>query len=403
MGWEAVTIMNQRVRFIAEYLNEYFPVNELCHQFNISRKTGYKWIKRYEEYGSEGLLDQSKRPHSCPHETDQAVIEAIVQARSKHPTWGPKKLLEILTPSYPDLPAISTASDILKRKGLITRNKRSLRRKHPGCPSTVAKEPNDIWTADYKGHFKMRNSHFCYPLTVCDMYSRYLLACDAHSAISLDQTKRQFTRLFNECGLPRRIRTDNGVPFASNALGRLSTLTAWWVKLGIYPEHIEPGKPQQNGKHERMHRTLKKEATIPPEKNLSSQQQRFDAFRNEYNAERPHEALDMKMPSSVYHPSEIRMPKRLKHFDYPYHFEVRRVSRNSGIRWRSRWVQVSSTLAEEYIGFEEIDNGIHNVYFCEFLIGRFVEEKMKIEDVIQRVPVRQTVVECGNPKTRRKV
>jgi hypothetical protein len=235
------------------------------------------------------------------------------------------------------------------------------------------------------------------------MYSRYLLGCDAHEAISLDQTKRCFTRLFDEYGLPERIRTDNGVPFASNALARLSTLSVWWVKLGIYPEQIEPGKPQQNGKHERMHRTLKKEATIPPEHNLSGQQRRFNAFRKEYNTERPHEALAMKAPVSVYIPSSRTVPKKLRHFDYPYHFEVRRVSRNSGIRWRKHWVQVSSTLAEEYIGFEEVEDGIYNVYFCELLIGRFFEEQLKIRDVIERVPVRQTIVECGNPRTRRKV
>ena len=403
MGWKGVTIMDQRVRFITEYLRDYFPFSELCLQFNISRKTGYKWIERYEQEGSEGLKDQSRRPHGSPCETDSEIIEAIVKARMKHPTWGPKKLLAILTPRYPDLPAISTAADILKRNGLITISKRSLRRKHPGCPQTIASKPNDIWSADYKGHFKMRNSLYCYPLTVCDMRSRYLLGCHAHEAISLQETKRHFTRLFQEYGLPERIRTDNGVPFASNALARLSTLSVWWVKLGIYPEQIEPGKPQQNGKHERMHRTLKKEATIPPEKDLFAQQKRFDHFRREYNTERPHEALGMKTPSAIYVPSPRKMPKKLGHFDYPYHFEVRRVSRNSGIRWRHRWVQVSSTLAEEYIGFEEVEDGIYNVYFCELLIGRFVEKIMKIEDVIERVQVRQAIVECGNPKTRRKV
>ena len=403
MGWKGVTVIDQRVRFIAEYLKGYFSFHELCLQFSISRKTGYKWVERYEQEGPEGLVDRSRRPHSSPHITDEAVIEAIVQARLKHPTWGPKKLLEILTPHYSDLPAVSTTADILKRKGLIHGSKRRLKRKHPGCPQTIAEEPNDIWSADYKGHFKMRDGLYCYPLTVADMKSRYLLGCNAHEAISLRDTKRQFTRLFQEYGLPQRIRTDNGVPFASNALARLSTLSVWWVKLGIYPEQIEPGKPQQNGKHERMHRTLKKEATIPPEKNLTAQQYRFDAFRQEYNTERPHEALSMKTPSAVYCPSERKMPKRLKHYDYPYHFEVRRVSRNSGIRWRNRWVQVSSTLAEEYIGFEEIEDGIHNVYFCDFLIGRFFEDTLKIKDVIARVPVRQTIVECGNPKTRRKV
>jgi putative transposase len=310
MGWKGVTIMDQRVRFIAEYLKGYFPFNELCGQFNISRKTGYKWVERYELGGPGGLADRSRRPHSYPHVTDEAIIEALVRARMKHPTWGPKKLLEILTPHYCSLPAISTAADILKRKGLIIGNKRRLRRKHPGCPKTISREPNEIWSADYKGHFKMRNGFYCYPLTVCDMHSRYLLGCHAHEAISLNETKSHFTRLFHEYGLPQRIRTDNGVPFASNALARLSTLSVWWIKLGIYPEQIERGKPQQNGKHERMHRTLKKEATIPPEKNLPAQQRRFDAFRQEYNTERPHEALSMKTPSSVYVPSARRMPKR---------------------------------------------------------------------------------------------
>ena len=403
MSWKGVTVMDQRVRFIAEYLKGYFPFNELCLQFSISRKTAYKWLHRYEQRGAKGLTDRSHRPHYCPHETDADIMNAIIEARLKHPHWGPKKLLKVISSHYNDLPAISTTADILKRNGLIVPGKRRLRRYHPGCPKTTTNKPNDIWTADYKGHFKMRNGLYCYPLTVCDMHSRYLLGCDGHDAISLDQTKRYFAQLFSDYGLPQRIRTDNGVPFASNAIARLSTLSVWWIKLGIYPEQIEPGKPQQNGKHERMHRTLKKEATIPPEKNLMAQQQRFDAFREEYNTERPHEALSMKTPASIYVASPRTMPKKLDHFDYPYHFEVRRVSRNSGIRWRNRWVQVSSTLAEEYIGFEEIEDGIHNVYFCDLLIGRFFEEQLKIRDVIERVPVRQTIVECGNPRTRRKV
>jgi len=268
---------------------------------------------------------------------------------------------------------------------------------------SVTKEPNDIWTADYKGHFKMGNRQYCYPLTVCDMHSRYLLGCEGHEAISLERTKRYFTKLFNEYGLPQRIRTDNGVPFASSAIARLSTLSVWWIKLGIYPEQIEPGKPQQNGKHERMHRTLKKEATIPPEKDLRTQQKRFDAFRKEYNTERPHEALEMRTPESVYTASPRTMPKKIEAFDYPSYFEVRRVSRNSGIRWRNKYVPVSSTLAEEYIGFEEVEDGIYNVYFNELLIGRFIEEDLRIRDVIKRVPVRHTVVECCDPRLRRKV
>lgn len=395
--------MDQRVRFIAEYLEEYLPFNELCFQFNISRKTGYKWVQRYLEYGVEGLADRSRRPHACPHKTDSALVEAIVRTRMKHPSWGPKKLLKTISPYYSELPSVSTTANILAQQGLITSGKRRSRRYHPGCPKTAPNEPNDIWTADYKGHFRMGNGRYCYPLTVCDMHSRYLLCCNGHSGISLDQTKRNFTELFHEYGLPLRIRTDNGVPFASNAIARLSTLSVWWIKLGIYPEQIEPGKPQQNGKHERMHRTLKKEATIPPERNLREQQKRFDFFREEYNTERPHEALDMKTPASIYGASPRIMPKKIGHFYYPYHFEVRRVSRSAEVRWRGRSVQVSRTLQEEYVGFEEVDDGIHNVYFCNVLIGRFIEKYLKIRDVIERVPVRPIVVKGAKPKTRRKV
>ena len=405
MSWKGVTVMDQRVRFISEYLDAYFPFTELCDQFEISRKTGYKWVKRYQEFGAGGLADKSRKPHHCPHRTDEEIVQGILQARSKHPTWGPKKLLEIVSRRHPDwdLPAISTTADILKRKGLIPPGKRRLRRKHPGCPKTTTNAPNDIWTADYKGHFKTKNGLYCYPLTVCDMHSRYLLGCEAHEAISLKSSKSHFTRLFKEYGLPERIRTDNGVPFASSAIARLSALSVWWIKLGIYPEQIEPGKPQQNGKHERMHLTLKKEATIPPEKDLTAQQERFDRFRKEYNHERPHEALDMKTPSEVYQASERKMPKKMRAYDYPLHVEVRRVSRNGGIRWKHLWVNVSQTLMEEYIGFEEIEDGVHNVYFYDILIGRFFEEINRIRDIIDRVPTRPTIVKQSYPCTWNKV
>lgn len=401
MSWKGVTIMDQRVRFISEYLNGYFTFSELCYQFSISRKTGYKWVKRYKDFGVDGLIDKSRRPWNCPHQTADIIVKAIVKARTRHPTWGPKKLLDILSNKHPPatLPAISTAAGILKREGLIKPGKRRLRRKHPGCPKTITTGPNDIWTADYKGQFKMKNGRYCYPLTVCDMHSRYLLGCDAHRAVSLKDTTRHFTHLFKGYGLPKRIRTDNGVPFASNALARLSSLSVWFIKLGIYPEHIEPGKPQQNGKHERMHRTLKKEATIPPERNISQQQKRFDRFVSEYNEIRPHEALDMRKPAEIYKPSKRRMPKVIQHYDYPSHFEVRLVSKNGGVRWRHRRVPVSSTLIKEYIGFEEVDDGVYNVYFCDFLIGRFFEEISKIKDVISRIPTTPRIVKKCNPCT----
>lgn len=399
MAWEGVTTMDQRVRFISEYLEGNFSVAEICRQFSISRKTGHKWIMRYEDYGPGGLEDRSTKPHSCPHKTKYTIVKTIKMARKKHPTWGPKKLLDLLSRRHPDweYPAISTTADILKRAGLITGGKRRIKRNHPGCPKSEAREPNQIWTADYKGQFKMRNGEYCYPLTVCDMYSRYLLDCDGHKAISLEKTKECFKRLFKEHGLPGRIRTDNGVPFASSAIARLSTLSVWWIKLGIYPELIEPGQPQQNGKHERMHRTLKKEATIPPEKNLKTQQGRFDNFRREYNSLRPHEALEMKRPSELYTGSKRRMPGKLGHWDYPSHYDVRLVSNNGGLRWNTHRVPVSHTLIKEYIGFEEIDDGIYNVYYCDFLIGRFFEEIHRIKDLIERQPTRQRVVKESYP------
>lgn len=399
MAWKGVTIMDQRVRFISEYLDEHFAVAELCRQFSISRKTGYKWLTRYEKYGALGLEDRSRKPKKCPHKTEYRIVRAIKYIRHRHPTWGPKKILALLSRRHPDwdFPAISTTADILKREGLITGKKHRIRRKHPGCPTTVSTEPNQIWSADYKGQFKMRNGIYCYPLTVCDMHSRYLLGCEGHEAISLDKSKQHFTRLFKEYGLPERIRTDNGVPFASSAIGRLSSLSVWWIKLGIYPELIEPGQPQQNGKHERMHRTLKKEATIPPEKNLRTQQRRFNKFQKEYNNTRPHEALDMKTPSEIYSNSKREMPKKLEHWDYPPHFQVRLVSNNGGIRWNHKRVPVSHTLIKEYIGFEEINDGIYNVYYCDFLIGRFYEEITRIKDIIERVPTRQRTVKEGYP------
>jgi hypothetical protein len=249
----------------------------------------------------------------------------------------------------------------------------------------------------------MLNGQYCYPLTVCDMHSRYLLGCSAHPAISLEGSKVTFTRLFKTYGLPERIRTANGVPFASSAIARLSALSVWWIKLGVYPEQIEPGKPQQNGKHERMHRTLKKETTIPPGRHLTAQQQKFNVFREEYNQVRPHEALGMKTPGEVYAASSRKMPEKIPPYEYPQHFEVRRVSRNGGMRWHHHRVPVSQTLIEDYIGFEEIDDGVYNVFFRELLIGRLFEEMGIIKDVIKRVPMRTRTRGKCNPCTQNKV
>lgn len=258
--------------------------------------------------------------------------------------------------------------------------RKRLRRWHPGRPSTSALEPNAIWTIDYKGQFRLGNGVLCYPLTTQDMFSRFLLGCRSLTSTELVPARRVLERLFREFGLPQRIRSDNGAPFASNALGRLSTLSVWFIRLGILPELIEPSSPYQNGKHENMHGHLKRRTARKPHASLPSQQRAFDAFRSEYNAVRPHEALDGRVPASLYQPSPRPFPGRLCPITYPEHFEVRRVSHNGGIRWFNDWVNVSHLLAEQPIGFEPIDCGLFDVYFGPVWLGPFVEAKRRIID-----------------------
>ena len=264
---------------------------------------------------------------------------------------------------------------------------------HSGKPTTVITAANQLWAADFKGQFKTRDGYYCYPLTVTDGYSRYLLACQALSSTSVHESKPVFRRLFQEFGLPERIRTDNGGPFASVSLARLSTLSAWFIRLGIERELIEPGKPYQNGCHERMHRTLKAETTRPPAANRAAQQRRFSSFRQEFNQLRPHEALALDHPAQHYQPSPRPYPDRLPPLEYPSHFEVRRVGNNGCIRWRSVRVHVSRVCAHEDIGLKEVDNGIWNVYFGSLKLGRLIEKELRIQDAydLGRRPTQQNV------------
>jgi len=323
MPWKGVTVSEQRQRFLEDYRLKYYTVSELAERFSISRRTTHKWIDRFEQTGESGFHELSRRPRSCPGETDRTIVQELVELRKAHPRWGPAKLMDLMRRRHPrlELPSVSTAARILAREGLV-RPRRRYRRAHPGCPKSVPQGPNDIWAADYKGQFRLKNGQYCFPLTVSDLASRYLLGCDAHPAISFETTQKHFRRLFEVYGLPNRIRTDNGVPFASNALARLSQLSVWFIQLGIYPElrspayltGIEPGRPQQNAIHERMHRTLKQEATIPPASSLRGQQQKFDCFRQEFNELRPHEGLQMKRPAQVYEPSLRSMPRRIERY-----------------------------------------------------------------------------------------
>ena len=387
MPWSETTPMDQKTQFIADYLRQSLSMSELCELYGISRKTGYKLVGRYLKHGPSGLEERSRRPSSNPNHTPEPVVEAIVALRQRHPSWGAKKLLSILEKRRPslELPGRSTVCDILSRQGLVPKKRNRRHIGHPGKPSSLILAPNDCWSADFKGQFKTGAGLYCYPLTVTDGFSRYLLGCQGLASTSVAESKPVFTRLFREYGLPKRIRTDNGVPFATNTLARLSQLSAWWVRLGVLPELIEPGKPQQNGRHERMHRTLKAETTRPPANSCRGQQRKFDRFQHEFNFERPHEALDMQTPASLYEPSSREMPNKLPPLEYPDRFEVRYVSANGGIRWNKDWVNVSITCVGEYVGLEEIDDGIWNVYFGALKLGRLLERHMRIEDALGRL------------------
>ncbi len=386
MPWLETSPVNQRIQFIADYQREVFSTVELARRFDISRKTAYKWLDRYRPDDPASLQDRSRRPRSCPHVTPERIVDALLELRRQHPRWGPKKLLRILRGRRPDWPwpARSTACALLKRHGLVPKRRRRPHPGHPGRPRTSMTAPNEIWTADFKGQFRTRDARYCYPLTIVDGYSRFLLACQGLRTPSHHASYPVFRRLFHEFGLPRILRTDNGAPFATTALGRLSQLSVWWIRLGIYPELIEPGHPEQNGRHERLHRTLKAEATRPAQADLPRQQRRFNTFRHEYNVERPHEALDQRTPASVYRASPRPFPQPLPSLEYPGHFEVRLVSRNGGIRWSARWVNVSHVLGGQYVGLEPVDDGLWDVYFGSLKLGRFDERKRRIIDALGR-------------------
>lgn len=388
MPWSHTSPMDQKTQFIADCLRQRCSMTELCEQYGISRKTGYKWIDRYLQRGPEGMAERSRRPGSSPNATAPEIVQALLEQRHRHPSWGGKKLLTVVGQRHPDwdLPHRSTVCDILNRHGMVPKKRRRRALGHPGAPSNVILAPNDLWCADFKGQFRTGDGLYCYPLTVTDGFSRYLLGCQGLHSTKVAEAKPMFARWFKEYGLPRAIRTDNGVPFATTTLARLSSLSAWWVRLGVMPQFIEPGKPQQNGRHERMHRTLKAETTLPAAAaTLQAQQRRFNAFRTEFNNDRPHEALNQATPASCYHPSPRPMPDRLPPLTYPDRFEVRYVSYNGGIRWKKDWVNVSIVCAGDYVGLEEIDDGVWNVYFGALRLGRLHERCMRIEDAYGRL------------------
>ncbi|HEY5646024.1 MAG TPA: IS481 family transposase [Pseudomonadales bacterium] len=392
MPWSETSAMDHKRLFIMDYLQGTFALTELSARYGISRPTAYKWIERFLEEGYRGLEERSRRPRRCARATPPAQVAAILDLRRRHPFWGAKKLLTILAQRHPGQtwPARSTVCDLLAREGLVTRKRRRRYPGHPGKLEPSMAAPNDTWCIDYKGEFKTGDGRYCYPLTVTDGCSRYLLGCRGLGSTAHEMAKPVLRRLFREYGLPRIIRSDNGIPFATTAIGRLSRLSIWWIRLGIQPELIELGHPEQNGRHERMHRTLKQETTRPAAGTLRAQQRRFDRFRAEFNTVRPHEALGQATPASRYHPSPRPFPTRPPTIEYPAHFETRLMSKNGGFRWASRRVPLSHLLAGQYIGLEEVADGIWDVYYSTVRLGQMDERTFTVEDALGRRQRRPT-------------
>jgi putative transposase len=372
--------MDERVQFIADYLRGRWSTSELCRRYGISRKTAYKWIDRYDRDGPRGLEARTSQPGSNPQTTPGGIAQAILALRRRHPSWGGKKILAVLHEQRPTwtLPAVSTANDILKRHGLVRPRRQRRRLGHPGYAPTIVTEPNALWSVDFKGQFRTQNGQLCYPLTVGDVYSRFVVACRALARPTTLATWRAFAVIFREYGLPTAIRSDNGEPFAAPSLARLSRLSVWWIRLGIRPVLIAPASPYQNGTHERMHRTLKAATTRPPAPTRAGQQRRFTAFRREYNDVRPHEALGQQPPSRRYAPSRRMFPRELPPVTYPRHYEIRRVSAPGVMCWHSRTIVISTVLVGEDIGLEPVDDGEWDLHFGPIRLGRFDERRWRI-------------------------
>jgi putative transposase len=376
MPWQESDTMDQRLQFVRDALSERFDMTDLCARYGVSRKIGYKWLARFEAEGKAGLVNRSRRPHTCPTAIRPALAELLCEFRRLHPDWGARKLLKVLRGRHPEIedwPAASTTAELLARRGLVRRRRRRRPHQHPGVVPITTQAPNDLWTADFKGQFRTGNGVYCYPLTIADQHTRFLVSCHGVLSTETITARPVFERAFREYGLPRAIRTDNGVPFATQSIHGLSYLNVWWMRLGIAHQRIHPGCPQQNGAHERMHRTLKRSAIKPVQRTCGAQQKRFDAFRLEYNTERPHEALGQETPASRYRASSRSYPSTLPIPEYPGHYLVKRVTEAGTFRFQHRLLYIANALVNEYIGLEETDDGVWTIYFTNVLIATLDE------------------------------
>jgi transposase InsO family protein len=384
MPWMECSVMEERLRFVARLLDGE-GMSEVCREFGISRKTGYKIFNRYKDEGLEALTDRSRRPVRYANQLPDQIERMIVRLKQDKPHWGARKIRELLVRRLAGdvrIPARSTVHAVLDRHGLVSRaRKRNRANKAVGTKLSQAAGPNDLWCADFKGEFKLGNRYYCYPLTVTDQASRYLLACEALESTKEGPVIEAFVRLFRERGLPEAIRSDNGLPFASpNGLYNLSRLSVFWLRLGITLEHIKPGNPQQNGRHERMHRTLKAETTRPPGMNILQQQARFDGFISEFNEERPHEALAMKTPAELYRPSS-KAYEGLPELTYPFHDKDILVTACGRICMHRKKINVSTVLAGQRLGIKEVDDGIWLLSFMHYDLGYIDLEQRTLQTI----------------------
>lgn len=385
MPWKETCAMDLRIQLIGDYLSQEYSITQLSRLYEVSRKTIYKWIKRYKQAGNIGLSAKTTDPIMHPNVTPLEIAREIVTLKLKYPSWGPKKLVYVLKQRHPERkwPAVSTTGNILKRAGLVETRKKRRRTPPFTQPFQDCTGPNLVWSIDYKGQFKTRDDKLCYPLTASDNFSRYLLGIKGLRHPSYRESRPVFEKLFKEYGLPVAIRTDNGSPFASTGLGGLSKLSVWFIRLGIKPERIEAGHPEENGRHERMHRSLKAATANPPKSTLKEQQKAFDAFRPEYNDERPHEALGMQTPASQYKLSLRPYPNKIPEITYIGDYLIRKVRHNGEIKWKGEKVYVSQALVGEPVALKQKDQHLWEIRYSTYVLGMLDELNMKIRPLNQ--------------------
>ena len=371
MPWKESGVLEEKMRFVLDHEKGLWTMTELCQRYGICRESGYEAVRRFREAGIAGLVERSRAPVHHPNQTAPEIVEQVLALRREHPPWGPKKLRGHLERKCPQRswPALSTIGDWLQAEGLVVPRRK--RRKTPPYtqPFVSLDGPNQVWCTDFKGWFRTRDGERIDPLTLSDAYSRYLLRCQAVDRANTEQVKAIFEAAFREYGMPLAMRSDNGAPFASRGIAGVSRLAVYLMKLDIVPERIEPGHPEQNGRHERMHRTLQQETAQPPSGTRRAQQKAFDRFRQEYNQERPHEALGQDTPASHYTSSPRAYPTRVPVPEYESSMQVRSIAPHGHFRWQGKQIFLSETLAGEHVGFKQIDEHHSTIYFARFPIA----------------------------------